>query len=126
MASQKSQNNKPNNRSQEFSALYADVTLTAADKVAFLSWMSSVSGDFGLGLQSMLDQSYRVTFKTDYHNSCEQVTFTQQDEKHHNQGLIIISRSDSAEEAFWITVYKTEVLFEGQRLPTREDQAGWG
>lgn len=105
---------------------YADVRLSSADKDAFLNWTKGVSQDFSTALTMVLDESYRVTFKYDYNNSCHVCTFTQQDNKHHNRGLAIMSRSDEPEEAFWLNVYKVHVLYEGQRIPTQTEGNTWG
>jgi hypothetical protein len=107
-------------------ATYAAVTLQEADQDAFSNWMTGVSKDFCEGLREVLEDSYRVTLKVDYTASCHMCTFTQQDAKHHNHNLIIVSRSDDPEEAFWLNVYKIYVLFEGQRLPTQDERKGWG
>lgn len=107
-------------------AKYAQCDLTEADKPAFVAWLKGVSQDFPTVLLAVMAEGYRITFKTDFNNGCEQVTFTQQDPKHHNFGIILVSRSDDPEEAFWLNVYKTHVLYEGQRLPTQSERAFWG
>ena len=107
-------------------AKYAQCDLTEADKPGFTSWLSGVSQDFMTLMQTALADGYRVTFRTDFSNSCEMVAFTQQDQKHRNAGIIIISRSDDAEEAFWLCMYKIYVLYEDQRLPTQSERAFWG
>jgi len=105
---------------------FADVSLNQADKDAFSNWMSGVKEDYEDWLEAAINDSYRISFKFDYNNNCVSCVFTQQDNKHVNSGLVIISRSDNPVEAFWLTVYKVWVLFEGQRLPVREDSASWG
>lgn len=107
-------------------ASYADVSLQQADKDAFSNWMAGVQDDFPAVFLSLIDDSYRVTSKFDYNNSCYACTLTQQDDKHVNANLIIISRSDDPIEAFWLNVYKVYVLFDGERLPTRDDNLAWG
>lgn len=107
-------------------AIYADVQLSEADKDAFSNWMTGVQQDFGIGISMILQELYRVSFKVDVNNDCIQCVFTQQDFKHHNHHLTIISRSDDAEEAFWLNVYKVHVLYENQRLPTQRETRSWG
>jgi hypothetical protein len=85
-----------------------------------------VEQDFEDWLSACLDDSFRVTFKVDYNNDAVTCTFTQQDNKHRNSGLIITSRSDNFVEAFWLNCYKVFVLFDGQRLPTRDETQSWG
>jgi len=117
---------KPAENGFNSSASYAAVTLQDSDVDAFSNWMTGVTKDFSSGLLEVLEDSYRVTMKVDYNSNCHMCTFTQQDEKHHNHGLIIVSRSDEPEEAFWLNVYKIYVLFDGQRLPTQDERKGWG
>jgi hypothetical protein len=107
-------------------ATFADVSLTQADKDAFSSWMDDASKDFELWLNQLIDDSYRITVKFDYNNNCYTSSATQQDQKHVNAGLIIMSRAGSPLEALLMAIYKIFVLFPGERLPTREETAGWG
>jgi len=108
------------------SVTYADVHLQVADKDAFLTWSAGDVPSFEEALNLALSESYRVTFKHDYQNSCVQCTWTQQDEDHHNADLVIISRSDNCEEAFMLNVYKVYSMFDGERLPSQDDVSGWG
>jgi hypothetical protein len=107
-------------------ATYADVSLSASDRDAFLNWMGGVLDDLEVWLTNIIADSYRVSLKIDYNNSCAMCTLTQQDSKHINHGLIISSRADDWVEAFWLCAYKIAVLFEGQRLPTRDENNRWG
>jgi len=107
-------------------ANYADVTLTDADKDAFSNWMAGVSVEFSEALSLLTDEGYRITLKVDFNNSCAQCTLTQQDNKHHNSGLIVVSRAETVEEAFWLNAYKVMELYEHQRLPTKSERALWG
>jgi len=108
-------------------ANFADVKLTAADKDAFDQWFSSANADLEVWFQNMIDDSYRVSLKFDYNNSCYQCALTQQDAKHINANLIIISRAGSVEESFLLCCYKVSVLYEGQRLPSQsEGNNSWG
>jgi hypothetical protein len=106
---------------------FADVTLTQSDKDAFLKWMTGAAADFSEALTMCLQEGYRLSLKFDYDNSCYIASLTQQDRKHHNHNLVITSRSDDAEEAFFLSFYKVAILFPGERLPTRaETRRDWG
>lgn len=105
---------------------FATAALSRDDETVFRKWLETVSEDFSSALQRCADDLYRVSFKADINNNCFMVTFTQQDEKHHNAGLIVSSRSDDVEEAFWLTVYKIYVMFADQRLPTEKQDRSWG
>ena len=107
-------------------ALYAEVNLTEADRSAFENWLAGVSIEPAEALELLADEGYRITFKIDFNNSCAMCTLTQQDNKHHNAGLIITSRSDDLLEAFWLNAYKVLELYQHQRLPTKSDRALWG
>jgi len=109
------------------SADFADVTLNESDKVAFSSWMIDAAPDFSEALIMCLQEGYRLSLKFDYDNSCYIASLTQQDRKHHNHDLVITSRSDDPEEAFFLSFYKVAVLYPGERLPTRaETRRDWG
>ena len=121
----KGENGKDNN-SWNQNVTYAAVNLTEADKDAFSSWLTNVAEDFGSALTRVLEDLYRVTLKVDVNNNCYMCTWTQQDFKHRNANLTIISRSDDPEEAFWLNIYKVYVLYENQRLPSQQEANTWG
>jgi hypothetical protein len=107
-------------------ASFADVKLNASEKDVFLSWVKSTDANCIDSLEALIADSYRVSVKYDYQNSCVTVTLTQQDTKHRNSGLVIMSRSDNVDAAILLSGYKVFVLFEGQRLPTRSEDNSWG
>ncbi len=107
-------------------AKFAQCDLTEADKPAFTNWLKGVEQDFVTLLGVVANDGYRVGVKTDFNNSCYMVTFTQQDVKHVNNGIILTSRSDDIDEAFFLCMYKAYVLYEGQRLPTQSERPFWG
>jgi hypothetical protein len=105
---------------------YANVTLSQADKVSFDAWLENAGQDFEQWFLALVDDSYRVSLKFDYGNNCYMATLTQQDAKHVNSGLTIISRGSNAIEAILMSAYKVFVLFEGQRLPVQDRDNTWG
>ena len=107
-------------------ARYAAINLLESDKPAFFDWTDDVSNDFEVYLETAIKDSYRVTLKFDYHNRCFQCTFTQQDEKHKNAGMVLISRAGSSVEAFLLNCYKTYVLFPDQPWPEQREVSDWG
>jgi hypothetical protein len=110
----------------ETEAVYANVTLSEADKEAFDLWLGEVSADFEAWFEALVDQSYRVSVKFDYNNNCYQATLTQQDAKHANSGLTIISRGSSSIEAILMSAYKVNILFADTRLPVQDRNSTWG
>ena len=124
----RSGNGKPNNNKSSFGSdvSYADVKLVAGEKEAFFHWLKSSEANCVDCLEALIADSYRVTVKIDYNNNSTNVSLTQQDTKHRNSGLVIISRSDNVDEALLLSFYKVFVLYEGQRLPTRDDNDTWG
>lgn len=123
-----SRNNKAGNGKSNFGSdvSYADVKLIAGEKEAFLHWAKTGDVNCIDCLEALIADSYRVTVKVDYNNNSTNVSLTQQDNKHRNSGLVIISRSDNVDEALLLSFYKVFVLYEGQRLPTRDDNDTWG
>ena len=109
-----------------FTANFADIRLQKNDSLAFFEWMSDVSNGPEELMTKALKESYRITFKYDYHNRCHQNTWTQQDEKHKNAGIVLISRSDDPWEAMALNAYKVFVLFRDEALPLRDDTSNWG
>lgn len=107
-------------------AKFAQCDLTEADKPAFMNWLKGVGQDFTTLLGVVCNDGYRVGVKTDFNNSCYMVTFTQQDQKHRNSGIILTSRSNDIEEAFFLCMYKCYVMYEDQRLPTQSERPFWG
>jgi hypothetical protein len=107
-------------------AVFADVSLTTDDKAAFSSWIDDALPDIDIWIAALTDDSYRVSLKFDYNNNCYSAALTQQDDKHNNAGLIIMSRANTAVEALMMSAYKVFVLFEGERLPIRDQNNAWG
>jgi hypothetical protein len=107
-------------------ATFADVSLSQSDKDAFSKWMSDALPDIEIWLAALTDDSYRLSLKFDYHNNCYSAALTQQDNKHHNSGLVIMSRASTAVEAVLMSAYKVFVLFDGEALPTRNADNNWG
>jgi len=105
---------------------FAAISLTEEDKPAFLEWTRDVSNDFQIVLEEAIKDSYRVTLKYDYHSRCFQCTWTQQDEKHKNARMILISRAGDPVEAFLLNAYKTYVLFPNQPWPVQRQVSDWG
>jgi hypothetical protein len=105
---------------------FADVKLNANDRQAFDEWYKDHFPDAMEAIGILCRASYRVTFKDDLDKDCVVVTLTQQDAKHHNANLVIMSRSDNEDEALAIAFYKVFVLFDGVRLPTSQQADTWG
>lgn len=125
MASKK-QHTFKTNYGENASGLFADVKLNANDRQAFDEWYKHSFPETAEAIGILCGESYRVTFKDDIDRDCVVVTLTQQDSKHHNANLVIMSRSDSYDEALAIALYKVHVLFEGVRLPTSQQADTWG
>ena len=121
----RSEKSGPSSRA-DYNVSYAAVILSNGDKDVFSKWLTSVAEDFSSSLMRVLEDLYRVTIKVDVNNNCYMCTWTQQDAKHHNGNLTIISRSDDPEEAFWLNVYKVYVMYADERLPTQSDVQNWG
>lgn len=125
--SYQNRSNTSNKQNNTFDASnFAQVTLSETDKDAFMLWAKERAPEFGELLEVVLGDSYRVSFKVDYHNSCTQCAFTQQDNKHNNSGVILISRADNPEEAFLLCCYKIFVMYPDSRLPTQGESNNWG
>jgi hypothetical protein len=107
-------------------ASFADVKLNASEKDVYLQWVKTTDANCIDTLESLIADSYRVSVKYDYNNNCTVVSLTQQDTKHHNSGLVIMSRGSSVDDALLLSGYKVFVLFEGQRLPTASENDNWG
>lgn len=124
----KSTNNKSqSNRTWNNSAEFADVRIWGETKDAFSLWLSKNAPDTAEALTVLTDDSYRVSLKYDYNNTCYACSLTQQDAKHHNNNLVIISRAGTADEAVLMSVYKVMVMFPGERLPTQgENDLSYG
>lgn len=126
MATNKSSNKRQNNSQWGQDASFADVKLNASEKDAFLLWLKNSDVNCIDCLEALIADSYRVSVKVDYNNDCTSVSLSQQDNKHRNSGLIIISRAGNVDEAIILSFYKVFVLFEGQRLPTAGQNENWG
>jgi hypothetical protein len=105
---------------------FAFSQLSAEQKSQYIAWVSSGEIALDAQMQSLVDDSYRVTLKYDYNGEAYMCSLTQQDSKHHNSGLVITSRGRGWAEALSLSYFKTFVLFEGKRLPTQEDDKSWG
>lgn len=105
---------------------FADVRLSHDQKEAFVTWLDAEKRTFPSALEAVLSAGYRVTLAMDFENACIKCVWTQQDPKDVNHDLVLTSRSDEWEEAFWMNVYKVYVLYDGQRLPTQSDDRSWG
>ena len=105
---------------------FSSLNLTSNDKESFDTWLVEKAPSLEDGLAIVLDESYRVSLKFDYNNNAHQCSITQQDNKHKNSGIILVSRAGSAEEAFFICLYKIYVLCPDDALPTQDEQNNWG
>lgn len=104
---------------------YAKADLLVTDKPDFEKWIKGQTDDLGSAISRVVDDLYRISFKADLYNNCFQVTFTTQDDKHPNANIVLVSRSDDIEEAFWLCVYKTYVKYP-DAWPTESDGTAWG
>jgi hypothetical protein len=111
---------------QNQQSVFAKCELTKADSEAFLNWTTGLEKDFATALSDVTQDLWRVSLKVDVNNNCYMASFTQQDFKNVNANVVLTSRSDDLEEAFWMCVYKIYVLWEGQRLPTEAESRSWG
>lgn len=125
MASKKAHSFKTN-FADNGSGQFADVKLNANDRRVFDGWVSEHCPDALEIIAILCGESYRVTFKDDIDKDCVVCTLTQQDGKHHNANLVIMSRSNDYAEALAIAFYKVHVLYEGVRLPTSQQADTWG
>lgn len=105
---------------------YCSLRLSAKDAEEFRQWMGHGAPEFETALDNVMAELYRVTFKADVNSTALMCTFTQQDNKHHNSGIALVSRSDDPIEAFYLNCYKVYQLFPKQRLPTERVDNTWG
>lgn len=126
MAAKNNRNKQQNNSQWGQDASFADVKLNASEKDAYLAWVKKSDANSLDALERLVMDSYRVSTKYDYNNMCVVVSLTQQDNKHVNSGLVIMSRAADVDDALLLSAYKVFVLFEGQRLPTKSEDDSWG
>lgn len=110
-----------NNRRQQDDVVYAEGRLKIEQRDEYKVWLKANPVEVDEVLANLLDDAYRVTIKNDYHNRCVMVTLTQQDEKHHNAGLVITTRGDEIHDTVTMAAYKVFVAYSGQRLPETPD-----
>jgi hypothetical protein len=126
MAYEKKNKNQRQNSGWGMDVTFADAKLNAQEKDVFLSWLKTTDVNCIDCLEALIADSYRVSIKVDYNNDCTTVSLSQQDNKHRNSGLIIVSRAGSVDEAIILSYYKVFVLFAHQRLPTAGENESWG
>ena len=126
MSQKKPAVNNRKNSWGESNGEFAQVTLTNADKAKFDAWLKSDAPDELEAWKWLMDDSYRVSGKFDYNSNCYMVTLTQQDNKHRNFGVVVTSRSTDPAEAILLSLFKVEVMFAGERLPTETKNSQWG
>lgn len=126
MPKQRPQTKHESNSTWGHDVSFADVKLNVSERDVYLQWLKSSDANCIDSLESLVSDSYRVSLKCDYNNNCYVASLTQQDTKHINFGLVIMSRGDTVDNAILLSAYKVFVLFEGQRLPTASENNDWG
>lgn len=113
-------------RFTENEPLFAAADLRAQDAKAFQVWFEKNAADWEEYFSALLNDSYRVTIKYDYNNMCVSAAVTNQDEKHKNAGIILMSRGTHAAEVVMMSAYKIYVMYPDEPLPLNAFRQDWG
>lgn len=105
---------------------FAQVTLTADQKDEFHRWWNQKAFDVPLEISTMIANGWKAGLTWDDANKCFIASATCKDERSVNANVCVTSRSDDYTEALLLNVYKVNVLFKNQPLPTERGGNTWG
>ena len=105
---------------------FVDLRIHRDDEPVFTKWWQDSADDVFEYLNEIVDTSYRLTVKFDYHNACYQCSVTQSDPKGPNAGKCMISRAPDVELAVAMTIYKIVVLTKWGEWPIQQSFNNWG
>lgn len=121
MAPKRKRSQPNSSRGSNSNAIFADVRYTAEDQATFSTWLEKNGATFEEVLGVLIDDSYRVTLKYDYHNNCPAATITQQEEtKHKNSGIILIVRASTPVNAVMLAAWTIFEMYSNGPLPTSQ------
>lgn len=103
---------------------FAYVSLTDSHDRAYEEWVKSEAGNTEDLLEVLVADGYSVSLAKDLVSDGFKCSFTTKLPKHINSGICITSWSDSVMDALYLNYWKTYVLFEGKRAPTKPETAG--
>jgi len=100
---------------------FAKLDLTQNDKPEFETWLQKAAPSIEDAYQIACDAGYRCTTKLDERGGGYMCSWTTVSDTHPNSGVVLISRSEDAVEAFWLSFYKTFSLLPDERWPCDDD-----
>lgn len=80
--------------------------LSQEEKASLRSWRASGTFDLFDGVQTMLEEGYRLSLKFDAYNECMACFVSHTDPEHENFGLILVGRGKFGESAMVEALYK--------------------
>lgn len=122
MSPRKTQNKRSNWSNIEF----ANIRLTEENKHEFESWANALGDGAFPEIDVMICEGWKTSIKWDDTNDCFIVSSTMEDENNRNYQICVSSRSDVSLEAYLLNVYKIQVLYKNQKLPTEAVKQNWG
>ena len=115
-------------KSRRFSndASYAAVRISDDEKSDFLEYFATSQDDAEEIILEALREGYRFSLKYDFNSRCVQCSTTQQEDRHKNSGVILISRGNDPVETLFMNLYKLYRLYPVDPLPTTDEEIAWG
>jgi hypothetical protein len=105
---------------------FAQVKLDAESGRAFGNWVESLESHQIDEIQAFIVEGWKTSITWNDNNQAFIASSTCQDDRNVNHGICVTSYSDSVLEAFLMNVYKVNVMFHKQKLPTEGTGSRWG
>lgn len=105
---------------------FASVTLTSDDKASYETWAAKIGTNLLSEVAELVSEGWKTSITWDNDNDCFIASLTCRAEKHKNENVVVVSRSDDMLEALALGIYKITVLFKGKALPTEKIKQNWG
>mgnify|MGYP005619574991 CR=1 FL=1 len=109
-----------------FKVEFIEFRLESSDEKAFTAWYKANSERMDELVADLLADNYKLGLSPDFENQCIIISLTCKAEKHPNSGKCFTSRSDTWEDALWLTLYKHYALSPDGVWPDRKSQRSWG
>lgn len=105
---------------------FVDRRLHSGEKEAWLQWSQEKYKDAFLLLGDVASGQHKVTLTYQEQGDCFICSFTCNDEQSPNYHVILTSRSDVAEEAVLLNLYKFYVIYEDKAWTSEDHSNNWG
>lgn len=101
---------------------FANISWTAETDKQYLQWVKDHAPSLEEGIDFLINAGYRVSITWDDNSDCPKVSVTGSETAKNNKNIVCTSWGESIEDCVLVSIFKIEVLFPGQNLPTEREK----